>query len=56
MGMPMSTYAALLNLEKVGNSTDSRARDFLDKFNLFAFVIHAPVMHPDFDAYLNLNF
>jgi len=56
MGMPMSSYAALLNLEKVGTSTGSRARDFLDKFNLFAFVIHDPVMHPDFDAYLNSNF
>ena len=56
MGMPMSSYAALLNLEKVGTSTGSRARDFLDKFNLFVFVIHDPVMHPDFDAYLNSNF
>ena len=57
MGMPISSYNVMKVLDKGGERYETDAvRRALDPFNLFAFIIHDPETHPDFDRAISMNF
>lgn len=57
MGMPISFYSTLLGITSHDEPWLSRrAEEALRPFSRFAFVIHDPGTHPDFDAALNASF
>ncbi|HVQ37618.1 MAG TPA: hypothetical protein VMS31_08795, partial [Pyrinomonadaceae bacterium] len=58
MGMPISTYTVLRGLATGDLDSYERnaARKALASFRLFAFIIHDPDAHPDFDRFLSHNF
>ena len=67
MGFPIQNNYSLLRILSCDNDiredrlyTDKNGKDLfkesLSKFNLFAFVIHDPHKHKEFDNYLNSNF
>jgi hypothetical protein len=57
MGMPISNYTVLKALGYGGAPYEvNTALDTLRPFNLFAFIIHDPEAHPDFDRRINHRF
>ena len=57
MGMPITTYNVLNALDKGEPEYEIRAaQKALEPFNLFAFIIHDPEAHPDFDRELRSTF
>ena len=57
MGMPITTYNVLNALDKGEPEYEIRAaQKALEPFNLFAFIIHDPEAHPDFDRKLSSTF
>jgi hypothetical protein len=63
MGMPISTYTILRSLgsrTRVRSGFESYALDTalksVEPFNLFAFIIHDPVVHSEFNTRLNTGF
>lgn len=57
MGMPISSYSILKGLgERKGEYARDTALSALKPFNLFAFIIHDPETHPEFDRSLNVLF
>ena len=57
MGFPLTTYTTLQALvEDEPGSERDRAHEVLAPFNLFAFVLHDPVAHPEFGAVLQEDF
>lgn len=57
MGFPLTTYTTLQALveDEPGYERD-RAHEVLAPFNLFAFVLHDPAAHPEFDAVMREDF
>ena len=57
MGMPITTYHVLNALDKGEPEYEiTAAQNALKPFNLFAFIIHDPEAHPDFDSGLRSIF
>lgn len=57
MGMPISSYSILKGLgEQKGKYARDTALSALQPFSLFAFVIHDPEAHPEFNRQLNALF
>lgn len=58
MGMPISTYTVIRGLSSGDLDSYERntARKALASFRLFAFIIHDPEAHPEFDRFLSHNF
>ena len=57
MGMPISSYSVLKAIVKKSRDyREKAARNALEPFNLFAFIIHDPEIHKDFHDFLKTNF
>lgn len=58
MGMPITTYNVLDTLTKSRPESYEigPVNEALEPFNLFAFIIHDPEAHPDFDQTINSVF
>lgn len=57
MGMPVTSYTVLKTLALGGQNYELHTIEKAIKpFNLFAFIIHDPQAHPDFEQYLNNEF
>ena len=57
MGMPITTYNVLNALDKGEPEYEIRAaQTALEPFNLFAFIIHDPKAHPEFDRSIRSDF
>lgn len=57
MGMPINSYTLLRALTQEGDNYENRiAKGVFNRFNLFAFVIHIPEFHDEFDKKLNEQF
>ena len=56
MGMPVSCYWSLVSLVRYGDRCDGWVGRLRKQFSKFAFVIHDPTIHHEFDAVLNSSF
>lgn len=56
MGMPVSCYWSLVSLVRYGDRCDGWVGRLRKQFSKFAFVIHDPTIHREFDAVLNTSF
>ena len=62
MGMPFTNYSLFQALSADGDTANEsffpmdRIHAVLDKYNLYAFIIHDPITHPDFDKNINQTF